>query len=320
MRDLQFYQILERIINGGLTINYNNNSLWIRDLTDYEITLIQDIFDTQYNKSVQAGLLSDESVLRRAINSGKWQEDWDIDALKKQKKMIADQIPLNRFKVEIVRKLRNDIKKLDEEINKLVKIYNSLFTADTARFLAYSSMVYKYIDFALNEKEFLATESDYFKLYNIISDYSINTSQIRAIARHPIWLRRYRLAKDGIALPIFNNVMQLTIYQDRLMLWTHLYEMAYNHPERPPDYIVEDDNAFDKWLDDTNKKSTQNSNEPKGQEVFVVADREGAKKVFDLNTSKGKQVVKKTLDLTKQKGKLTESERVKILGKPLVDK
>tara|TARA_R110000803_G_scaffold58090_1_gene116301 strand:+ start:5138 stop:6154 length:1017 start_codon:yes stop_codon:yes gene_type:complete len=141
----------------------------------------------------------------------------------------------------------------------------------------------------------------------------IDVLQFRKIARTDPW-RSYWGAKkeDVFGLP----AMLLSDDQRYLILMSKMYDNCYEHPESPPEDIVEDDDLFDGWMLVQKKKREEEKNSSLGddmtkgrhsnaQEIFLpVANREEAKKIEDLNTLEGRMVKKQRAEfLKKNQGK-----------------
>lgn len=104
----------------------------------------------------------------------------------------------------------------------------------------------------------------------IVFSHGIRQSHIRAIARSNLWRLRYitatKLSEGLFDQPIGSySVDQLTV-----LYWSHFYQSVYEmmSDERPPDNIIEDDEALDAymadWHADRNREAVA-SREKKGK-------------------------------------------------------
>lgn len=93
--------------------------------------------------------------------------------------------------------------------------------------------------------------------YNQISDIEI--THIRALARYGMWRIRWSTAKSVGAFDQLFDVSLSDLTPDQLLLihWSQVYDSAYEAYERPPDYVIDDDKEFDRWLDKTIKEQEQ---------------------------------------------------------------
>jgi len=99
-----------------------------------------------------------------------------------------------------------------------------------------------------------------FKLISVYNDHSVpDVSKVRALARSGLWRIRWTVAKStGCFDQLFDvSLSDLTPEQMLLVHWSQVYDSAYEAYERPPDYIIEDDTEFDRWLERTLKEQEQ---------------------------------------------------------------
>src|SRR5690606_2327455 len=123
-----------------------------------------------------------------------------------------------------------------------------------------------------------------------INALSLSASQIRRIARNDPWRSHYTLCKEN---PFNKNVVDYSDEQRTHILFTKMYESAYEHPECPPEDVMNDDDLFDGWMIKERRKRESDKNAQEmdrrigksskiknSQEVFVMArDRDDAKKI-----------------------------------------
>lgn len=68
------------------------------------------------------------------------------------------------------------------------------------------------------------------------------------------WRARWR-ASTKTGSPLFDGpVMDWNINQVALVFWSNFYDSIYEHPERPTQKIIDNDDLLDKWVEDQAKK------------------------------------------------------------------
>lgn len=129
----------------------------------------------------------------------------------------------------------------------------------------------------------------------------IDVLQFRKIARTDPWRSYWGAHKENI---FGLCAIELSDDQRYLILMSKMYDNCYEHPESPPEDIIEDDDLFDGWMlvqkkkRDEEKGSSLGDDMIKGrhsnaQEIFMpVANMEEARKIEDLNTLEGRMVKK----------------------------
>ena len=153
------------------------------------------------------------------------------------------------------------------------------------------------------------------KLYYL--DSYIDENKIRVLARTDPW-RLYWTASKDTGTQLFGHAcVQMTDLQYALVTWSKVYDFAFDSMNRPSDDIIEDDDKFDIWYEeecDRLKKELGQKNVDKVvnkhgrqgygmQEVFIPADREGAKEVYAMNDLEGRMRIKQRQNYIKKKGR-----------------
>jgi len=73
------------------------------------------------------------------------------------------------------------------------------------------------------------------------------------------WRARWR-ASTKTSSPLFEGVTtDWNINQVALVFWSNFYDNIYEHPERPEQKIIDNDDLLDKWVEDQAKKMEENS-------------------------------------------------------------
>jgi len=101
---------------------------------------------------------------------------------------------------------------------------------------------------------------------------------IRRIARSNLWHYRWDLGKTAPDSLFGRSIRDLSTAQSFLVFWSQVYDAVTQAAEPPPRDVIEDDEAFDKWLkqnarkqETRKKKGFLGLNKP-GNEQFVVID------------------------------------------------
>lgn len=128
----------------------------------------------------------------------------------------------------------------------------------------------------------------------------LSVEDFRELARHDPWRSVWNIGKDGC---MGIAAADLTEDQKTLTTFAKMYDNAYQSVDCPSDEIFEDDDMFDGWMIDQRRtrekeqkqKETETLNNipDKAQEVFLSAPtREDADKIYDLNTTTSRHVIK----------------------------
>lgn len=152
-------------------------------------------------------------------------------------------------------------------------------------------------------------------------------SQIREIARSATWRFRWNGAK-GIGNLFGKPVSEFDAEQQSLLYWSQVYDSVYESLERPPEDIIDDDEALDKWFEDKSRKDRAKEVAEKGNigkmrlspkmrnsgEIFVVTNpamnpnAPSREDIDNLNTEFIRKFKQQEAEKIKEKGSLNETE------------
>lgn len=156
-------------------------------------------------------------------------------------------------------------------------------------------------------------------LENVLSEYMLgmaNADQIRYIARNEPWRSYWNINKSNP----FNTKYDvcLTDEQRTLMMFSKMYDSIYEHPNRPEDMVINDDDLCDGWMirqrkdieeeKKGQKKSKTTDKLKKADEVFIMAENiEDARSVESLNDTEARIIKKQRENIIKQSGKAVDA-------------
>lgn len=319
---------LSRILSGSY--------IFICDNTRYK--LIYPDINTKYNAELYAqeeydknkfnDWITDDSIVDILVSLGLWSYTGDQD-LANVEKQIED------YKVELFKNFLNPsrIKQFRKSLDNLKKTYAKLFelrhSFDYLTPTGFSNMM---------KNQYLLIHSihdinnsiifndwdnlDYTLLNNIsntINENTIDIATFRSIARSENWRSYWSANKEHI---FDKATINWTDEQKTLVVLSKMYDSAYEHPECPPDKVIEDDDIFDGWMilqrRENEKNRDKNRTEKalsdkklgKAGEVFLVANsKEEAEAIYNLNDSTSRNIIReRSTVLSKTKQDVKESD------------
>jgi len=139
------------------------------------------------------------------------------------------------------------------------------------------------------------------EIIQAISDKSISVTDLRKTARHDLWRSIWDSSKNNI----FTNAGFLWTDEQRVIVnLSKMYDSVKEHPECPPDEIIDDDDALDGWMlyqkekiekeKKKNKIMNKLDNKYKNAgEIFMVTDSaEEAKEIYEMNDDMAKMQIR----------------------------
>lgn len=165
-------------------------------------------------------------------------------------------------------------------------------------------------------------EPDFFFIDRITSQRSKLEpveKEIREIARTQPWRTIWSLGKPN---PFNKSIVNLTEYQQTLMIYSNMYDNIRESMECPPDNIINDDDTCDGWLILQSRKrdkelKERQTNEVLGkkvsdaQELFIPAkNKDDFERINSMNDGGNKIVVGQRINQIKQQGIVKDGDLV----------
>jgi muconolactone delta-isomerase len=131
----------------------------------------------------------------------------------------------------------------------------------------------------------------------------ISESKSRELARNDPWKSLW-VTRESSGFTLFANPpnTELTYNQKNILIWSQMYDNIQESMECPNKEVIEDDDMLDGWFIIQHKKrekdrvekefenSTKNEKIKNAPEVFVVASKEKAEKINDMNDMNAKMI------------------------------
>lgn len=136
-------------------------------------------------------------------------------------------------------------------------------------------------------------------LFNSYLENKPTEEMIRELSKTPKWRMIWASGRQEGRIFGVSSV-ELTEEQSSLIGWSKLYDNINEHPEKPPEEVLEDNDLLDGWIIRENKKQQQDNakvtTKTKGDEQFIVVEtEEDAKRVYEQNNPHARMVQRQRL-------------------------
>ena len=332
MQEDKKISILNRVETGKIFLNINNSIYSMHTPNKEQRAISELVYRETFDDSKYSELITREQVKILLERKGVWSSQ-DDKALKDYQKYLED-LKINLYEslynMQVQSQLRKRIKALKDGIN---KSYAKKFSldhitleshAETARdeFLvaltikdSNNNYVYNYENWSKIDNYILQ------RFLNFISSNIITTEEYREIARTEPFRSKWSLFKQDLFSSQEFSAEQLT-----LCMYARMYDNVYEHPEKPTDEVIEDDDMLDGWFAKQNREAkksreqkeldgmmggkvnSKQSNSNAG-ELFVMAkNQQEADKIRNVNDLTGQIKMKQRGQALEQKGRLEEHQ------------
>jgi len=318
--------ILRRIISGFFWINLEyQDKLYMCKYTDPSLE-VQCMADFIYNKKYEEnqgpdGIITLDGTIEILKKRGVWTEKDEVrfKGYPSYMSTLEKQVANLRFKKTQQKAVLNQLDDAKKQYEELFRKRTSLAHMSLESFCEKARRYYVLEQCcSIPEKPELIKNKDVIESLVVLIDRydnGIDETIIRRLARsHPF--RGMWIATRESGNQIFGcSMSEMTALQQKLVMWSMIYDYAYNHTERPADEIIDDDIQFDIWYNNSQEKDKQSHSDTGGNvreggivETFIPADASGAKEVYDLNDPVARRNIRQRENALKKKGVVKEQD------------
>ncbi len=321
--------LVRRIVSGKLycTVKYRYDEYVVtfQDPTLELLTEADWIYRKEYDNCVsRGGMITISDSLEILKKDGQWSDELDkkLVGLYADIKQLRSKLDSYKFQKIQQRAIKDTIEKGKEKIIELESKKNQLYssTIEAICEIHKRNFVVSRIANVPEEAQGLMRIPDFLDTLSSFyyEKHSISEKAIRELARLDPWRLYWVLSKDT-GTPLFKVASEITYNQYAIVSWSRVYDFAYASDNRPDDDTISDDDKFDAWyegevrrLDSEHKRNALDKsiggNALGGQELFIPADIEGAKEVYDLNDKQGRIRIAQRQKAIEEKGELHHAE------------
>lgn len=302
--------LIYRIISGKLVFSFDQETYILYGAsheTKYEAELIYSniIDDHKYDDWWRKENLS--FILTKL---GIWNPDYDKTLTKVEKNIENSKFSLysNRLNNNKLKNIRKDLDNYKKEHQRLLglKHYLDYLTLEDFaenkknQFIISECLVYKNSNKRVFDSDLDNIDNNKFdKITSAITQHMISIEAYKRIARHESWKMIWYANKNNI---FGKPAVELTDEQKTLVSISNMYDKIYEHPECPPDFVIDDDDMLDGWMIDQKRKNEASKKEAsnqdilnkhsKAKEIFIVGDEDNIEEINSLNSLQSKHIIK----------------------------
>lgn len=287
------------------------------------------IYTIEKQRASIIGLPSEQELLKNLMTINQWSQEKEneIESIQKDIKTIRRGLldfVFNTIKLEKARSLlRRAEKALIERLNKRHVILQNSVEAHAE--ICRQRYMIGQITETIQCERFWNTQKEFEDCsdYNLINQlcesffYTLRVSviSIREIARSSQWRTYWEVAKATNDL-FDNSVSSWSLDQKELAYWSTIYDSVYGAFERPSKDIIDDDDLLDSWFirqgekidNKTSQSIVSKPNKPGRNEEFIMADKEGAKRIYNMNDVGSRAKIKARQKVLAQHGSTKEQD------------
>lgn len=216
------------------------------------------------------GWLRREDVPRILIERGLLDPQYE-NQLKMLHKRLEDykfQLYLERENPALTKKNSQNIERAKRS---LLEISNKLLMLESVTLEGYAGTEAARFVLRRSVRPRLSTFGELLQVERALSGDMVSSEEIRKIARTEPWRSYWGARKQGAF-----RLQPLSSEQLTLSSFSKMYDGVYKHSERPPDFVIENDDMLDGWIiyvtKDDKSKEKMTSKIAGSREVFTMVD------------------------------------------------
>ena len=258
---------LNELVASKRLVETSRGPMWLYSPTLEDRIFSKHIYDTRYASLLEMGVLPSDKMLEEYIEQGLWEDtkEKNLGVLPGMIEEVQERVDRERNRVK-KKKLERWLHQLYEQYNLLLNERNTRL-ANSAEYLAHDSSLLYLLWASLHnhagERPFQSfediEEGETEWVEELLSIYIENTrecteEEIRAIARSSSWRIRWNAFNNDCCSLFGKTAQHLTNEQFLLIYWSQVYDSVYESLDRPPDDVILNDEALDKWLLDRHEE------------------------------------------------------------------
>lgn len=302
--------LISRICAGYLRYKINNKILFIKSPTIDILYEANEIYSEVYEKSKAEGIMTDQDIVSMLINYNRWSLEDEKnykEVLPKHIEYWKEELYKNRLNKKQLEKIQKYLSVARHELQRLALIRHHYDYAS-----CHGVAIYAKTQFIIEHSAFLPASNTLYSwsdesLYKAMMFYQenvISESDLRELSHTNPWDTIWGAGKkNGSIFPKCG--VELTIEQQRLLMWSGFYDSIQESAEPPPKEVIEYDDMLDGWLSLKRKNQTgdratgiTNQKIANADEVFLpVSTLEESREIDNLNDNAARAIKRRTMNI-----------------------
>lgn len=285
-------KLLSRIIAGFLYIEHDGRIYILRRPSSSLKYRADILYEKVYNDNLYSDWFLMQDVEYILIDNGVWrlQNNEVLKQIDKQLENLKVELYQNYIQPTKRKEIKKQISSMNMQKDRILTTKHSLdqYTLEAYagrirnEFIIMNTLYYK------NKKVFRnKNKKNSILLNNIASKIASSLpsiSDIRSLARSELWKSYW--SASGKTKIFSGDVFDWTDEQRALVNLSKMFDSVYEHPECPPDNIIDDEDALDGWMILQKRKNEQSKNKQKTDTMLNSAKMRKANEVFIMSNSK----------------------------------
>ncbi len=332
MKDSELHRTVNRILFGRTLVDVGEKLYLYKPTPEYRY-LSSELYEDVSQEAYDRDMLTQDELQAFLYGNDLWSKEEELK-LKELPKSIEElkcrMYERFAYDSQALKVSRGVLRRATEDVMALTGkkhsydflSVNGFAELERNRFLVAASL------YRQDNTSLLTSFDDYWRMQSWILDRSIvyyrnarvDETSIRYIARNDPW-RTLWVSRKSEQQFFGVPTHELTEDQRNLVIWSGLYDSIAEHPECPPQKVVDDDDVLDGWMISQRRKREKelknrqaddvigNDKIRDSSEIFIpVKTREDFEEVVGLNDFEATMKKRERMALLNKKGQVSEAE------------
>ena len=227
------------------------------------------VYNNSYNDALEKDIMTDQMLEHWMIENNLLPMNFLVrrDQLTKQLENLKVELFEKNGSKAAVKQIKKTLKGARQALADLLQPKTE-YTQNTCEFIANMAKIVYVLKHTVYKRGKKYRFSNYEKIVNWWQTSLLSESEIRAVARSPIWKSLWASKGYGFKLFVTRKNADMTINQKNLVTWSRVYDNVHESMDAPTDRVIEDDDMLDGWFIVQSRKREKDQTQSEAEKLM----------------------------------------------------
>jgi hypothetical protein len=274
-----------------------------------------EIYKKFYENSLAEGIMTEQDTVNLLCEQGQWDNEKEKtlnEILPNQIEHWKEELYRTYYQSDKKKTIRKYLETARFELNRLMNLRHSYDHVSCTGVANYAKLQFIIENSTFKgKKKYVWEKHSAYSVMSFYQDNIIKEENIRELSHNHPWYMIWQTGKK-IGKIFDKPATKLDFDQQRLIMWSILYDNVNEQSDTPPEDVINDDDALDGWLSIKKKERGENQGvkiNENAQEVYIpVSNAEDAVKIDKLNSQYARTIKKQRFNAVQKYGELREQD------------
>ncbi len=227
------------------------------------------VYNNSYNDALEKDIMTDQMLEHWMIENNLLPMNFLVrrDQLTKQLENLKVELFEKNGSKAAVKQIKKTLKGARQALADLLQPKTE-YTQNTCEFIANMAKIVYVLKHTVYKRGKKYRFSNYEKIVHWWQTSLLSESEIRAVARSPIWKSLWASKGYGFKLFVTRKNADMTINQKNLVTWSRVYDNVHESMDAPTDRVIEDDDMLDGWFIVQSRKREKDQTQSEAEKLM----------------------------------------------------